>query len=76
MKLSPGVERFRKGKREKRERCRSYWDEDILGGEERDKDELDEDVVVREVRSGRCVLVEREDVEEEKRMEAEFEFSL
>ena len=28
--LSPDVERHRKGKGPRRERCMSYWDEDIL----------------------------------------------
>ncbi|KAI4157395.1 MAG: hypothetical protein L6R39_000677 [Caloplaca ligustica] len=30
MELSPSVERYRKGRRPQRERCMSYWDEDIL----------------------------------------------
>ena len=43
VELSPEVETFRKGKgrRAKRERCASYWDEDILGrgtGTERESD--------------------------------------
>jgi hypothetical protein len=28
--LTPGVKRYRRGKGPKRERCSSYWDEDIL----------------------------------------------
>lgn len=28
--LTPDVERYRKGRGPKRERCGSYWDEDIL----------------------------------------------
>ena len=33
--LSPEVEKHRKGKGPKRERCASYWDEDILRREPR-----------------------------------------
>lgn len=36
--LSPDVELRRKGRRPKRERCVSYWDEDILRGESRCED--------------------------------------
>ncbi len=36
--LSPDVELRRKGRRPKRERCVSYWDEDILLGESRCED--------------------------------------
>ena len=32
IELSPGVEKYRKGRRPKRERCISYWDHDVLPG--------------------------------------------
>lgn len=90
-KLSPGVERFRKGKgRGKMERCGSYWDRDIFGGKGREDGEVlagkrveeeneeneedgDEKIVVREVRRGRGVLVERVE-EDDKAVGVEFEF--
>ena len=87
-KLSPSVERFRKGRgRGKKERCGSYWDQDILVGkgredgevfagkgvEEENEEDEDEKVVVREVRRGRGVLIERAE-ESDKAMGVEFEF--
>ncbi|KAL8794737.1 MAG: hypothetical protein Q9195_002691 [Heterodermia aff. obscurata] len=63
--LSPGVERHRKGRGPKRERCVSYWDEDVIGrgtssvsagGEEEKPGGLE----MVELGNGKHVLIERE----------------
>lgn len=83
--LSPGVERHRKGRGPKRERCVSYWDEDVIGrgtcsvsaaatgdvGEEKAGG-----LEMVELRNGKHVLIEREvgvhgDGELEKQVERE-----
>lgn len=61
-RLSPGVERHRKGRGPRRERCVSYWDEDILQGEEpMDVDGKDETMMRKK---GKPVLGESKDAAE------------
>lgn len=68
-KLSPSVERHRKGKGPKRERCVSYWDGDILmpgcGGQEaegggREEEEGGSKVEGKMLRNGKVILGEME----------------
>ena len=70
-KLSPSVERHRKGRRPKRERCISYWDTDILNPDtpafpaatgceaKQDRDEREQ----THIRKGKAVLGECADSE-------------
>ncbi|KAG7007680.1 hypothetical protein G7Y79_00008g023180 [Physcia stellaris] len=62
VRLSPGVETYRKGKGTKRERCVSYWDEDILGRGTAASDggeEVGGRLEMVEMRNGKVVLRER-----------------
>lgn len=60
--LSPDVERHRRGRGPRRERCVSYWDEDILHGEAMDVDSNGIDEMM--MRKGRRVLGESKEAVE------------
>ena len=60
--LSPDVERHRRGRGPRRERCVSYWDEDILHGEAMDVDGNGIDEMM--MRKGRRVLGESKEAVE------------